>query len=62
MSFNSVFFLILESLVESVLHILRKWLSEYKELRVLVVPPVYRGTPERFSDDIATAMVFRFTF
>lgn len=39
------------------LRILRRWLSEYKDLRVLVVPPIFRGTPEKFGDDIATALV-----
>lgn len=51
-------FSISESVLDSVLHILRKWLSEYKELQVLVVPPLYRGTPSNFSDDVAVSMVF----
>lgn len=51
MFFNS------ESQVEAVLRILRRWLSEYKEMRILIVPPLYRGIPANFSDDIAVSMV-----
>jgi len=44
--------------MDSVLRLLRRWLSEYKDLRVLIVPPLFRGVPATFGDDVAAAMVF----